>query len=163
MLPEPLVLATLEPAEATAVQLALVKIAGKLSTTGAAVRGVGQVLVTVMVEVAVVPGTMEVLLSVLTIWRAPWAERASVALAGVLRGLVAVKPAGAVTVAVLINWPVAVGATVPVTVKVTVPPTSKLTVVLMSPEPLVAATLEPAEATAVQLALVKIAGKLSTT
>ena len=49
------------------------------------------------------------------------------------------------------------------TVKVTVAPGTRLTVVLMLPVPLVWATLAPAEATAVQLALVMAAGRLSST
>src|SRR2546422_701289 len=74
-----------------------------------------------------------------------------------------VTPAGAVTVAVLIRWPVAEGATVPVTVNVAVPPASRFTVVEMLPLTGPAVQLEPAEATQVHEAPVNTAGNVSLT
>ena len=49
MLPTPLAAATLDPAEATAVQLTAVRSAGKMSVTGAATAVLGPLLLTTMV------------------------------------------------------------------------------------------------------------------
>ena len=74
-----------------------------------------------------------------------------------------VEPDGLVTVAVLVSVPSASAATVAVTVKVALPPFAKLTVVLMLPVPDDAPQLELLEAKHVQVALVSLAGKVSTT
>src|SRR5438132_616515 len=87
----------------------------------------------------------------------------SVSVAELLLLLISVTPAGAVTVAVLVNVPPAVGETVPLRTKVAVPPLARLTVVLIDPEPLAAPQLDPADGTQFQVAPVISAGTLSVT
>src|SRR6516165_484311 len=138
MLPLPLPVATLEPAEASAVQVLLTQPARpvrSLSVTVWPTAVLGPLLLTTMVYTTVLfwTGTM-------------WVEVLS---SGV------VSPLGCVTVAVLLLVPVdeAPGCSSAVTVKVTVPPGSSVTMSLMLPLPLPVTTLEPDEATAVQVSL----------
>jgi hypothetical protein len=80
-----------------------------------------------------------------------------------LAGAGSVVPAGAATVAVFDNVPVALPEICAVTVKVAVPPLARLTIVEMLPDPLADAQLDPAEATHVQFALLIAAGSVSVT
>lgn len=80
-------------------------------------------------------------------------------LAGVGSGAVA----GDVTVAVLLNVPVAELTTVAVKLNVAVEPGNKLTVVLMLPLPVVAPQLAPTDGVQVQLTLVSLVGTISVT
>ena len=92
-----------------------------------------------------------------------WEMTVSVSLAELFPGEGSVEPAGAATVAVLVNVPSVSAATVVVIVNVALPPFVRLTVVLMLPVPEVAPQVEPLEARHVQLALVNFAGSASTT
>ena len=74
-----------------------------------------------------------------------------------------VTPAGALIVAVLLSVPVALFAIVAVNVKVAVVLPARLTLALMLPEPLAEPQLAPGEAVHVHVALVKVAGSVSTT
>src|SRR6478736_2912077 len=67
-------------------------------------------------------------------------------------------PAGAVTVAVLTSWPVALAVIVPVTANVAASPASSVTVVVRLPVPDAAAQLDPASAVQVQVGDTKAAG-----
>lgn len=87
----------------------------------------------------------------------------SVSLAELLPDAGSVEPDGLVTVAVFVRVPSASAATVAMTVKVALPPFARLTVVLMLPVPVVAPQLELLEAKHDQVALVSLAGKVSTT
>src|SRR5205823_6098703 len=73
-----------------------------------------------------------------------------------------VRPAGGVTVAVLVRVPVAEGETTAVTMKVTLLPGETLTPTAMLPVPLGGAAAPPVT-TVVQVALVIAAGKRSVT
>lgn len=87
----------------------------------------------------------------------------SVSLAELLPELGSVEPAGDETLAVFVNVPIASLATVALMVYVAVPPLARFTVVLMLPAPFGVPQLEPLEARQVQVALVNLAGRLSTT
>lgn len=109
------------------------------------------------------PGTGCVGVAVLAIRRFDCEITVSVSLAELLPWTGSVEPDGLVTVAVLVNVPSASAATVAVMVKAALPPFASVTVVLMLPAPDVELQLDPAEATQTQVALVSLAGKLSTT
>lgn len=87
----------------------------------------------------------------------------SVSVALLFAGLDSTAPGGGAMVAVLVTLPVAFGEIVAVNEYVAVPFTARSTVVLMLPVPLAEPQLEPAEAVQVQLAFVKLAGRLSAT
>jgi hypothetical protein len=87
----------------------------------------------------------------------------SVSVAVLLPGVGSVTPVGAETLAVFAIVPSASSATVAVNVKVAELPLVKLTVVLMLPVPAAAPQLEPFVAVQVHVALVNLAGNVSTT
>lgn len=87
----------------------------------------------------------------------------SVSLSELLVVTGSVEPAGLVTVAVFVSVPMASAVTDVFTMKVAVPPLVRLTVVFMLPVPLVAPQVEPLEARHAQVALVSLAGRVSTT
>src|SRR6516225_9613608 len=87
MLPLPLAAATLEPAEANAVQLTEVTAAGNRSVTAWFTAVLGPALLTTMVYVVLVPGTTDVTPSVLVIDRSAWGVSASLSVALSLAGL----------------------------------------------------------------------------
>lgn len=87
----------------------------------------------------------------------------SVSLAELLTELGSEAPVSVVTVALLVNVPVVVLATVALTVNVAVPPGNKLTVVSMFRVPFGAAQLEPAEAIQVQVPMTRPLGMMSLT
>lgn len=163
MLPVPFTCPQLDPLDAVQVHETFVRIAGTLSTTVAPVTGLGPSLVTVIVYVNGAPGIGCVGVAVLAMRRLDWEITVSVSLAELLPDAGSVEPDGLVMVAVLVSVPRASAATVAVTVKVALPPFARLTVVLMLPVPVVAPQLEPLEAKHDQVALVSLAGKMSTT
>ncbi len=120
----------------------------------------GPLLVTVAVNVMVVPGVAAAGPVCVTCTSACGVSAAVAVLLLLPAG--SFTPTGAVTVAVLVSEPVAVAAMVPVAVNVAVPPLSRSTVVLMSPAPS-AAQLEPALALQVQVTALSVAGNRSLT
>src|SRR5580765_8766562 len=94
--------------------------------------------------------------------RSALAPRASTSVAELLPGLLSVTPPGAVTVAVLLNEPVARLETVQVEVYVTLPPAGRLTVSLMEPANGPAVQVPPPAPTQVVLQ-VSEAGNVSAT
>ena len=94
MLPVPLVVKPVAPPVAVAEKVTPVKVTGNKSATVAPVALLGPVLVTTIVYVSAVPGTTEVLLSVLVICRSTCGVSVSVSVAVLLLGLVSVVPLG---------------------------------------------------------------------
>jgi hypothetical protein len=135
MSPVPLVAATLEPGEATAVQLAAVISGGKRSSTNWSTAVLEPVLLTTMVYLVLPPGIAASIPSVLVMDRSAWGVSASVSMALSLPGVGSVTPSGGATVAVLTRVPVAEGSTWTVKRKVTLALTGRLTVVARSPAP----------------------------
>lgn len=109
------------------------------------------------------PGIGCVGVAVLAMRRFDCEMTVSVSLAELLPEVGSVEPDGLVMVAVFVSVPSASAATVAITVKLALPPFARLTVVLMLPAPVVAPQLEPLEAIHDQVALVSLAGRLSTT
>src|SRR4051794_31667463 len=105
MSPAPLAAATLEPAEATAVQLTAVMADGNRSVTCWSTAVLGPWLLTTMVYVVLPPGTADRTPSVLVMDRSARGVRLSVSVALLLPGVGSVTPAGGVTVAVLAREP----------------------------------------------------------
>ena len=105
MLPEPDAVQVPPPAP-THVQLQ-VRDAGKVSATVVPVALLGPALLAVMVYVVEPPGVAVVTPSVLVIARSALAPSVSLSVAELLPGVGSVTPAGAVTVEVLLNVPVA--------------------------------------------------------
>src|SRR5262249_49869834 len=128
MLPVPLALATLEPGEASAVQLTAGRGEGDRALTCCATAMLGPPLLTTMVYVVLPPGVTEVTPSSLVMDRSDWGARLSVSVALLLVGLVSVTPGGVLTEAVLARVPVAEGPTWAVKVKVTLALTGRSTV-----------------------------------
>src|SRR5882672_6784800 len=89
--------------------------AGGVSDTVAPVTPFGPAFVATIVYVTGVPGTATVCPSVFVIERSAWAV-VSVSVAELLARFGSATPAGVVTVAVLLRFPVATGETVPVRV-----------------------------------------------
>lgn len=163
ILPVPLELPQLEPADAVQVQEALDKPVGNVSATSALVAALGPLLRTVMVYVTELPALMVVALLVLLIARSARGASVVESVAELFALFGSVMPLGVATEAMLVSVPVAVLAMVAVTVNVAVPFTARLTVALMLPLPLGVPQLEPAAAVQVQVAFVSVFGKLSVT
>src|SRR5579883_608512 len=165
MFPVPLVWATLEPEEATAVQATEVMADGNRSVTAWSTAVLGPALLTTMVYVVLPPGTTEVTPLLLVMDRSDCGVSVSVSVALLLSGLGSVTPDGGVTVAVLVKVPVAEGSIWTVKVKVTLALTGRSTVVDKEPVPLLGPVTVPPLALAVdvQLAAVTPAGRGSDT
>src|SRR5690242_14062742 len=133
MSPPPLAWATLEPTEATAVQLTEVMADGNRSVTCWSTAVLGPALVTTIVYVVLPPGVTDSTPLVLVMDRSDWGVSVSVSLAVSLSGLGSVTPAGGATVAMLVRSPVAEGLIWTVKLKVTVALTGRSTVVARAP------------------------------
>src|SRR5262249_38982319 len=114
--PVPLRAATLEPAEARAVQVTPVRAAGTRSSMAAPSAVLGPLLVTTMVYSTTSPARASGLVVVLLIDRLACGVSRSVSVALSLPGVGSVTPRGGVTVAVLDSEPVAPGSMLAVTV-----------------------------------------------
>jgi hypothetical protein len=108
------------------------------------------------------PGTCDVSPSVLVIERSARGVSVSVSVDVLLAPVGSLLPAGAATLAVLTNEPVAFEEIVAVTVNVAVPEMARLMLALMLPLP-DAGQLEPAVAEQLHVALVSVAGNESVT
>jgi hypothetical protein len=161
--PPPLVVPQLDPAEAVQVQIAFDKTEGRLSVTVASVTALGPSLVTIMVKVVCEPGAGEAVGLVLLILKSAVGIKVSVSVAELLVLFGSVMPFGGAAVAVFTSVPVAVLETLAVKLNVAAPPDNRLTVALIFPPPLAAPQLDPAVAVQVQIAFVRMTGKLSVT
>lgn len=162
-LPVPLVAPQLDPLEVKQVQLALVNLSGRVSTTGAPMTALGPALETSSRYVTIVPAVTVVTLFDLVMDKSEVGVKVSVSLAELFAGLLSVEPAGAATVAVLVKVPVAVLATVALNVNVAVPPGSRFTFDAMLTVPLADAQLEPVEAVQAHEPMTRLAGMMSVT
>src|SRR3954469_16306641 len=133
MLPEPLAV-QLPPPPPTHVQVP-VSDAGNVSATVAPDAFEGPALLAVIVYVTLPPGVAVVTPSVFVIDKSALPASVSLSVAELLPGVGSVTPAGDVTVAVLLNVPVAAAETVQLAVCVTLPPDGRLTRLLMFPLP----------------------------
>ena len=163
MLPLPLAAAQLAPAEGVQVQFTLVSFVGTLSVTVAPVTALKPLLRTTIVYAIGIPATAVEDPSVLVIERSACGVSVSVSVAELLVALGSTAPSGMPTVAVFVRVPVADGLIVAVKLKVIVPPLFRSTLVSMLPVPAVVLQAEPVVAEQVQVALVRIAGSVSTT
>jgi len=115
------------------------------------------------VYVTALPGTADVIPSVLVIDTLALGFRVSVSVAELLAPFESLLPAGAVIVAVLASDVVAVEAIVAVSVNVAVPDTASVTAPLMLPVPDAAGQVEPLVAVHVHVAPVSAPGSVSAT
>ena len=160
-LPLPLAV-QLPPMLAAQLQVAPVRVAGRVSVIVAPVTSDGPLLVTTTVYDVLLPGVAVVRLSVLVVVRSPVGVSVSVSVAELFAGVRSVAPVGTATVAVLASDPVALERTVAARVYVTVAPTGRLTVSLIDPVPDAEHNPPPA-ARQVQVALVSALGSESLT
>ena len=135
-----------EPALAEHVQVAPDSVAGNVSATVAPVTVDGPGLDATTVYVTTVPGTTVVSPSVFVMDTSAVGVSVSMSLAELFADDGSVTPAGADTVAVLVNDPVAVGEIETKTVYVTKDPLGTVTAALMGNEPDVAPQLAPGPA-----------------
>ena len=163
MLPTPATAGQVAPPVVVQVHVAPERDAGNVSVIVEPGAAEGPAFEATMVYVTALPGTAEVIPSVLVIDRLALGFSVSVSVAELLTPFESLLPAGAEIVAVLDSEVVAVDAMVAVTVKVTEPDTASVTAPLMLPVPDAAGHVEPLVAEHVHVAPVNVPGKVSAT
>ena len=140
-----------------------VTVAGKVSTMLALMTELGPALLIVMVYRTKPPAATTVTPSFFVIDKLATPRIVSVSVALLLVGFGSLTVAGAATVAVLINAPLALFDTLLIVVNVTTPPTAKLTIRLMLPKPPAPLQLDPGDGVHPQTLIPSAAGKMSVT
>lgn len=163
MLPTPVTAGQVAPPVVVQVHVAPERDAGNVSVIVEPGAADGPAFEATMVYVTALPGTAEVIPSVLVIDRLALGFSVSVSVAELLAPDGSLLPAGAVMVAVFTSEDVAVDEMVAVTVNVAVPETARVTLPLMLPVPDAAGQLEPLVAAHVHAVPVSVPENVSAT